>query len=118
MSTVAADLAEVGLEGDGEEEEASVRPAEHVSLADVGDVTAALAGAVGGGATARELPPPPESTLGGQSTCIVCFDGDKSHVAAPCGHQCVCGPCSSKKELEECPICRAPVAMWLKVRVV
>ena len=117
VSTVAADLAEVALEEDGEEREAPVRPAEHVSLAEVGDVTAALADAVGGeGAATRESTPPPESTVGGQSTCIVCFESDKSHLAAPCGHQCVCGPCSSK--MEKCPYCCAPVAMWVNVHAV
>ena len=61
VSTVASDLAGVGLEGGGEEEEAPVRSAEHVSLAEVGDVTAALH-------IGRKSPPPPESTLGGETT--------------------------------------------------
>ena len=30
----------------------------------------------------------PESTVGGDTTCIVCFVGAKSHLAVPCG-QCV-----------------------------
>ena len=29
----------------------------------------------------------PESTIGGQTTCIVCMVGPKSHLAVPCGHQ-------------------------------
>ena len=93
-----------------EEEEAPVRPEEHISLAEVGDVRAALPDAEGGDASARE------STIGGETTCIVCFAGEKSHLAAPCGHQCVCGPCSSK--MESCPYCRAPVVMWVSVHVV
>ena len=32
-------------------------------------------------------PEAPESTIGGQSTCIVCFTNPKSHAAVPCGHQ-------------------------------
>ena len=118
MSTVVADFAEVDLKKDGEEEEEPVRPAEHISLAEVGDVKAVLADAVGGDATgtARKLPPPPASTPGGETTCIVCFTRNKSHLAAPCGHQCVCGPCSSK--MDKCPYCRAPVAMWVDVHVV
>ena len=57
----------------------------------------------------------PESTIGGTTTCIVCFTDPKSHLAAPCGHQCVCGPCSAK--IDRCPICRQPVSMWIQVRV-
>ncbi|EOD09473.1 hypothetical protein EMIHUDRAFT_197921 [Emiliania huxleyi CCMP1516] len=58
----------------------------------------------------------PESTIGGQTTCIVCFTRPKSHVAVPCGHQCVCGPCSAR--LRACPYCRTPAERWWHVRVV
>ena len=34
----------------------------------------------------------PESTIGGTTTCIVCFTNPKTHLAAPCGQQCACGP--------------------------
>jgi hypothetical protein len=60
-------------------------------------------------------PEPPESTIGGQSTCIVCFTNPKSHLAAPCGHQCACADCSA--QMHECPVCRTPVQMWMQVRV-
>ena len=60
-------------------------------------------------------PEAPESTIGGQSTCIVCFTNPKSHLAAPCGHQCACGACSS--QMQKCPVCRGPVQMWIHVRV-
>ena len=60
-------------------------------------------------------PEPPESTIGGQSTCIVCFTNPKSHLAAPCGHQSACGACSA--QMQECPVCRTPVQMWMQVRV-
>ncbi|EOD26857.1 hypothetical protein EMIHUDRAFT_236410 [Emiliania huxleyi CCMP1516] len=60
-------------------------------------------------------PTVPGSTLGGETTCSVCFTNPKSHVAAPCGHQCACGPCSAR--MESCPICRAPVLMWMQLRV-
>ena len=58
----------------------------------------------------------PESTLGGETTCIVCFANPKSHLAAPCGHVCACGPCS--EQMKTCPYCRADVAMWIKAHVV
>ena len=57
----------------------------------------------------------PESTIGGQLTCIICFTNPKSHAAGPCGHQCACGDCSAL--MKECPVCRTPVQMWMHVRV-
>ena len=60
-------------------------------------------------------PEVPESTIGGQTTCIVCFSNPKSHVAVPCGHQCACGDCSAL--MKECPVCRIPTLMWMHVRV-
>ena len=72
-----------------------------LGLADVGNITC--------------RPAPPESTLGGELSCIVCFMNAKTHAAVPCGHQCVCEGCS--KRITECPICRGPVAMWMQVRM-
>jgi hypothetical protein len=57
----------------------------------------------------------PESTIGGQTTCIICFVNPKSHIAVPCGHQCACGDCSA--EMNECPVCRASCEKWVHVRV-
>jgi len=79
---------------------ASPRPV--LTLADVGDI--------GGHNNA------PESTLGGETTCIVCFVHSKTHLAAPCGHQCVCGPCA--EQMQHCPYCRAPVQLWVQARMV
>ena len=67
-----------------------------------------------GGVTGRELAMA-ESSKGGESTCIVCFEGDKTHAAVPCGHQTVCGPCSEK--IVSCPICRAKAQPWIHVRL-
>jgi hypothetical protein len=57
-----------------------------------------------------------ESTIGGTTTCIVCFTGEKTHTAVPCGHQCACKQCSNK--LKTCPYCRGVVSLWMHVRVV
>ena len=73
-----------------------------LTLADVGDITG------------RNNVP--ESTVGGETTCIVCFDSPKTHLATPCGHQCACGSCAAK--MKECPYCRMPVVSWFQVRVV
>ena len=57
----------------------------------------------------------PESTIGGQTTCIVCFVDPKSHAAVPCGHQCACADCSA--QMTECPVCRKTALMWMQVRM-
>ena len=59
---------------------------------------------------------PPESSIGGQTTCIICMVNPKSHAAVPCGHQTTCAGCSA--QCAECPICRAPITQWLQVLVV
>ena len=58
----------------------------------------------------------PESSVGEDSTCIVCMVDSKSHLAVPCGHQLACKECSTK--LNICPICRESVQQWIMVRVV
>jgi hypothetical protein len=80
-------------------------PAErHLTLADVGNIT---------GRVHEEAP---ESTIGGQTTCIVCMVGPKSHLAVPCGHQLACERCTANMKI--CPYCRTPVQFWLMARVV
>ena len=70
-----------------------------LTLADVGDRFARRAD-------------PPESTLGGETTCIVCMANPKTHLAAPCGHHCACDACAD--QMKHCPICRQAVVMWVK----
>jgi len=55
----------------------------------------------------------PESTIGGQTTCVVCMDGPKSHLAVPCGHQSVCGHCAA--QISACPYCREHVVTWVQL---
>jgi hypothetical protein len=57
-----------------------------------------------------------QSSIGGQSTCIVCFEGEKTHMSVPCGHICVCAACSGA--LSRCPYCRQDAHLWVKARVV
>ena len=65
-------------------------------------------------------PEAPESTIGGQTTCVVCFANPKTHIAVPCGHQCVCAQCSAEIQQKNgvCPYCRETVMMWMLARVV
>ena len=60
-------------------------------------------------------PAVPESTLGGESTCIICFTRPKSHIAVPCGHRCACADCSARimERDRRCPYCREEVMMWM-----
>ena len=81
---------------------ASAQEPVHLTLADVGDITG------------RNNVP--ESTLGGETTCIVCFVRPKTHLAVPCCHLCACGACAAQMQL--CPYCRVPVQMWAQPRMV
>ena len=73
-----------------------------LTLADAGDITGRI--------------PVPESTIGGETTCIVCMAHPKSHIAVPCGHLCACSICAER--MQDCPYCRAPVQQWMHARVV
>uniref|UniRef100_A0A7S3G327 RING-type domain-containing protein n=1 Tax=Palpitomonas bilix TaxID=652834 RepID=A0A7S3G327_9EUKA len=44
--------------------------------------------------------------------CRVCLSGEITIVLVPCGHHCLCHECSL--QLEECPLCRAPIAQRVK----
>ena len=89
--------------GVGQGAEAAVAsPQQVLTLANAGDITGRNDA--------------PESSIGGESTCIVCMARPKSHIAVPCGHQCVCGVCAER--MQDCPYCRAPVQQWMHARVV
>ena len=68
--------------------------------------------------TSLSTPQLAESTLGGMTSCLICFGDAKSHAAVPCGHQILCAECAAKMAPNApCPSCRQPVAMWIHVRV-
>jgi len=67
-----------------------------------------------GGLTRRA--DPPESTVGGETTCIVCMANPKTHLAVPCGHHCACDFCAD--QMNQCPYCREPVNLWVRHRMV
>lgn len=46
--------------------------------------------------------------------CVICWEGPKTHVVVPCGHQCVCDSCSSAIG-QRCPMCRGDVERVVKV---
>ena len=74
-------------------------PLRELSLAEAGDIT-----------RRASVTAPPESTVGGDTTCIVCFTNPKTHMAVPCGHQCACDACAA--QMKQCPYCREDVLTW------
>jgi len=51
----------------------------------------------------------PKEVIDTQSdtSCVVCFEEDRTHILLPCGHFCLCKECA--QTLKECPVCRAKV---------
>ena len=47
--------------------------------------------------------------------CIVCMEGEKTHILYPCCHHCLCEACAQKKQWTECPVCRGPVQQVLRI---
>ena len=45
--------------------------------------------------------------------CVVCLEREPCIALSPCGHKCLCAECLG--DVQECPVCRAPVAASLRV---
>ena len=48
--------------------------------------------------------PTPGIPADGQPECVVCLANQRTHVAFPCGHLGVCGPCAAQVR-DQCPVC-------------
>ena len=48
-----------------------------------------------------------------QRPCVVCMDRRPSVVIIPCGHLCVCQPCSSRLQ-QQCPVCRGAATQMVQ----
>jgi len=46
--------------------------------------------------------------------CIVCFENEINTVCVPCGHLCLCFPCVSKLQGNECPVCRKTTSLIIR----
>ena len=58
----------------------------------------------------------PEHTFQTSKICVVCLDSKADHIVAPCGHLCLCQPCSVKvRRTGLCPVGRCVVGSVLKV---
>ena len=51
----------------------------------------------------------------GGKKCSICFDRKVESAFVPCGHATTCMRCSTLVEADGCPICRAEIAMVLKI---
>ena len=49
--------------------------------------------------------------------CVVCMDGENTHLFSPCGHKCVCKGCALliMRTTAECPTCRAEAREVIRV---
>ena len=50
-----------------------------------------------------------------QRLCIICQEKEKSVVLLPCRHLCLCDDCASHEDLQQCPLCRKPIAHRISV---
>jgi hypothetical protein len=57
------------------------------------------------------------SSAEGMAECVVCLDEEQNHIVVPCGHFCLCEGCASKVGAAggECPVCRTPATLILRV---
>lgn len=47
--------------------------------------------------------------------CVICQEKEKSVVLLPCRHMCLCDSCSIHEQLNQCPLCRRPIAHKISV---
>lgn len=52
--------------------------------------------------------------LNTEGECVICMETKSEVVFVPCGHMCCCLSCS-KKDLEDCPMCRTNIEKTIKV---
>ena len=84
------------------------------SVAEAGPAAAAPAIAPAAPAIAPATPPAGND----EGFCVVCMAEERTHLLVPCGHKCLCEGCATMREWTECPICRAAVLAYLRVREV
>jgi hypothetical protein len=48
--------------------------------------------------------------------CVFCMSYEKSIACVPCGHKCLCEGCGAHEVVgDKCPMCREPIAMFMRV---
>lgn len=107
------------------EEEASAPPsrrrrkkerrAKRATARDVTTVVDALErAAIAVDETVEETVVAPAEEVDERTLCVVCLDGPRTHLVAPCGHKCLCEACSTRVGAT-CPMCRGSVALVCRV---
>lgn len=58
-------------------------------------------------------------TVKDEDLCVICFEREKTHAFAPCGHMCVCEMCSNQimSITDICPICRSNSSSVLHIYI-
>jgi hypothetical protein len=64
--------------------------------------------------TAPDVAPPPPAS--DDVECSVCVDASATHAYVPCGHKCVCEPCSARWP-GECPLCRMTAERTIRIYI-
>jgi len=54
---------------------------------------------------AGDVTPDPTEEVVTVGNCTICMTNLSTRAVVPCGHLCVCGPCS-KRISNQCPVCR------------
>ena len=73
----------------------------------------------GGGGESKDDLNGAAGVAGGEEAgeCVVCMDGENTHLFSPCGHKCVCEECAKAimQTSAECPTCRGEARGFIRV---
>lgn len=47
-------------------------------------------------------------------SCVECLSLQATYACVPCGHKCLCEPCS-QENIRRCPMCQAEIIMWIQI---
>ena len=72
----------------------------------------------GGGGESKDDSNGAAGSMGDEAgECVVCMDGENTHLIFPCGHKCVCKGCAAliMRTTAECPTCRGEAREVVRV---
>ena len=59
-----------------------------------------------------------ESKVDSEGECVVCMEGENTHIFVPCGHKCVCEGCAvliMESGAAQCPTCRGEAERVMRI---